>query len=159
MNSLKQEKDQVLSNYQKTRHLKLLKSSKDLESLSNDEIYELSLYSSLLHEQLSWETQDHYLQFQQELLTNKITISEFCQLVHERDLLNGEVTDILESNFIVLSPHKKSVDFALLIHELLDTCYSYDPDASFGEAKKEQEKQFQNYIQRIYTELQTLLKE
>ena len=73
-------------NYKKDRHLELLKRSEELkslsinsseEALSSDESLELSRYSNLLQDQLNWETQEYFLQFQEKLLSNKITIGEF----------------------------------------------------------------------------------
>ena len=56
LNKIKQDKRRILSNYQKERHLELLKRSEELKSLSIDaseEALELSRYSALLQEQLN----------------------------------------------------------------------------------------------------------
>lgn len=69
----------------------------------------------------------NFLQLQEKLLGNKIAIGEFCQVFSERDLLNSETAAILQSNLILLSPHKKSLDFSKLTDEILEACYGYDP--------------------------------
>ena len=74
MDNFEQKKDRLVSNYKKERYVELLKHSNESESLSSDEKGELSLYSNLLHDQVTWETQGHYLQFLQKLLEDKITI-------------------------------------------------------------------------------------
>jgi hypothetical protein len=63
-------------------------------------------YSALLQEQLNWETREWFLQLQEKLLKNKITIGEFYHAFSKRDVLNSEAADMLQSNFIILSPHK-----------------------------------------------------
>ena len=65
---------------------------------------------------------------QEKFLKNKITIGEFCQAFSERDVLNGEAAGMLESNFILLSLHKRSLDFSKLTDKILEACYGYDPD-------------------------------
>lgn len=131
LNKIEQDKRGILSNYQKERHLELLKRSEELESLSietSEEALELSGYSALLQDQLNWETWEYFLQLQEKFLKNKITIGEFCQAFSERDILNSEATDMLESSFILLSLHKKSLDFSKLTNQIIKTCYGYDLD-------------------------------
>lgn len=66
---------------------------------------------------------------------------------------------MLESNSILLSPHKKSLDFSKLTHEILEACYGYDPDPDSFEILKKEEKAFRDLVQTIYLQLQKLLKE
>lgn len=102
LNKIEQDKHHILLNYRKERHLELLKRSEELKSLSIDaseEALELSHYSALLQEQLNWETRKCFLQLQEKLLKNKITIGEFCHAFSERDVLNSEAAEMLESNF------------------------------------------------------------
>ena len=158
-----QDKRRILSNYQKERHLELLKRSDELKSLSinaSEEALELSRYSDLLEEQLNWETREYFLQLQEKFLKNKISIGEFCQAFPERDVLNSEAAGMLESNFILLSPHKKSLDFSKLTDEILEACYAYDPDAEqSSEIRERKRKEFRDLVQTIYFEIQNLLKE
>ena len=162
LKEIEQDKRRIFLDYQKERHLELLKRSEELKSLSIDsseEALELSRYSALLQEQLNWETQEYFLQLQEKLLANKITIGEFCQAFSERDVLNSEAAVMLQSNFILLSPHKKSLDFSKLTDEILEACYGYDPDPEYLEIQEREKKEFRDLIQTIYIQLQKLLKE
>ena len=162
LNKIEQDKRRILSNYQKERHLELLKRSEELKSLSineSEEALELARYSALLQEQLNWETREYFLQLQEKFLENKITIGEFCQAFSERDVLNSEAADMLESNFILLSPHKKSLDFSKLTDEILEACYNYDPDPESLEIREREKKEFRDLVQTIYLQIQNLLKE
>ena len=160
---IEQDKRRILSNYQKERYLELLKRSEELESFSMDEseeACELFYYSYLLYGQLNWETRDYFLQLQEKFLENKIDIGDFCDAFCERELLNGEAADMLEPNFILLTPHKKSLDFSILTKEILEACYSYDPDAAeSSEIWERDRKEFRDFVQRIYLQMQNLLKE
>ena len=162
LNEREQHKRHILLNYRKERHLELLKRSKELNSLSidtNKEARELSYYSALLQEQLNWETRDYYLELQEKFLKNKITIGEFCHAFPERDVSNSEAAEMLESNFILLSPDKKSLDFSKLTDEILEACYGYDPDPEFLEIREREKKRFRDLVQTIYFQIQKLLKE
>ena len=162
LKKIEQDKRTIFLNYKKERHLELLKRSEELKSLSinsSEEALELSRYSALLQEQLNWETREYFLQLQEKLLANKMTIGEFCHAFSERDVLNSEAADMLESNFILLSPHKKSLDFSKLTYEILDACYGYDPDPESLEIREREKKEFRDLVQTIYLQLQKLLKE
>lgn len=162
LNKIEQDKRRILSNYQKERHLELLKRSEELKSLSIDaseEAIELSRYLALLQEQLNWKTRKHFLPLQEKFLKNKITIGEFCQAFSERDVLNGEAAGMLESNFILLSLHKRSLDFSKLTDKILEACYGYDPDPESLEIWEREKKEFRDLVQIIYLQIQNLLKE
>ena len=162
LNEIEQDKRRIFWNYQKERHLELLKRSEELKSLSiteSEEALELSGYSALLQDQLNWETREYFLQLQEKFLKNKITIGEFCQAFSERDVLNSEAADMLESNLILLSPHKKSLDFSKLTDEILEACYGYDPDPESLEIREREKKEFRDLVQTIYLQIQNLLKE
>ena len=162
LNKIELDKRRILANYQKDRHLELLKRSEELKLLSieeSQEALELSRYSALLQEQLNWETRDHFLRLQEKYLKNKITIGEFCQAFSKRDLLNSEAADMLESNFIFLSPHKKSLDFSKLTDKILNACYGYDPDPESLEIYEREKNEFRDLVQTIYLQIQKLLKE
>ena len=59
-------------------------------------------------------------------------------------LSNGtEVADILESDLILLSLHKKSLDFSKLTDEILEACYGYDPDLESLEIREREKKSFE----------------
>ena len=162
LNKREQDKRRIFLNYQKDRHLELLERSEELELLSineSEEALELSYYSALLHEQLNWETRQHFLQLQEKFLNGKIGIVKFCREFCERDLLNDEATQMLQSDFILLSPHKKSLDFSKLTDEILEACYSYDPDLESREIVERNIKEMRDLVQTIYLQIQNLLKE
>lgn len=162
LKKIRQDKRTIFLNYKKERHLELLKRSEELKSLSinsSEEALELSCYSALLQEQLNWKTWEYFLQLQEKFLANKITIGEFCRAFSERDVLNSEVADMLQSNFILLSPHKKSLDFSNLTDKILEACYGYDPDPESLEILEREKKEFRDLVQTIYLQLQKLLKE
>jgi hypothetical protein len=160
LKKIEQDKRTIFLNYKKERHLELLKRSEELKSLSIDssqEALELSRYSALLQEQLNWETREYFLQLQEKLLANKITIGEFCQAFSERDVLNSEAADMLQSNFILLSPHKKSLDFSKLTDKILEACYGYDPDPESLEIQEREKKEFRDLVQTIYLPISKFL--
>ena len=160
LNKIIQDKRRILSNYQKERHLELLKRSEELKSLSineSQESLELSRYSALLQEQLNWETRNYFVELQEKLLKNKISIGEFCRAFSERDILNSEAASMLESNFILLSPHKKSLDFSILTDEILEACYGYDPDPESLQILEREKKEFRDLVQTIYLQIQILI--
>ena len=162
LNELQQKKRRILANYKRERHLELLKRSEELHDES-EEARELSDYSILLEEQLNWETREYLLQLQEKFLKNEISSLEFCDIFHKRDVLNSEISGMLESNFILLSPHKKSLDFSKLTFEIMNACYgyefSYDPDHQSLEIQEIEDKKFRNFVQTIYLQIQNLLKE
>jgi hypothetical protein len=41
----------------------------------------------------------------------------------------------------------------------LDACYGYDPDAESLEIREREKKEFRDFVQTIYLQLQKLLKE
>ena len=74
-------------------------------------------------------------------------------------LLNGnEAADMLESNFILLSPHKKSLDFSKLTDEILEACYGYDPDPESLEIR-ERKKRVSRFSSKNLSSTKKLLKE
>ena len=97
-------------NYNKQSHLELLKLKYSQEKVfSSEEESELSDYSSALDAHLDWETREQYLQLLEKLINGKIDTFKFCIEFKKRNELNGEVFDSLEANFLLLSPHEKSV--------------------------------------------------
>ena len=96
----------------------------------SDQLYiELLSYSDMQDRHLDWETRDQYLELLNEFMEEKIDIPDFCIAFCRRSELNGEVADMLKSNLVLLSPHKKSIEFSVFIQEILSCCevYSGDP--------------------------------
>lgn len=143
-------------NYDKKQHLKFLKESQEKSTISN----KLSRYSDLLVSHLDWESRDNYLELLDKFLQEKIDIGEFYIRFRERYRLSDEVKDILELNFIILSPHPKSLDFADFIIEILDACELYSPDPEPIRFKYQfDETEFCNSIKGTYLKIQNFLEE
>lgn len=136
--NLKENNRRRILSYNKQRYLELLKlkylSEKDL---SCEDSRELSEYSLLLDSQVSWETSDQYLQLIDELIQGKISTSEFFSEFDEINQRNGEVFDLLESNFVLLSVDEKSLDFSNFIVELTDCLQSYRADSELDMPNEE----------------------
>ena len=159
---IEQEKRQILENYQKQRHLDLLARSDELKKLSiveSKERKELLSYSNLLFDQVNWETQDQFLQLLEKFLNDEIWVGTFRTEFFERYELNDDTATVLESNFVLLSPHKKSFDFSQLILQLLDACYSYDPNGEAEDSFEKEVERLTESAQTIYLEIQKLLEE
>ena len=74
----------------------------------------------------------------------------------------GEIFDSLEANFLLLSPHEKSIQFSDFIIEILYICYShsevfesYNPTEKFDSYELE----FRNSIEKVYFKIQNFLNE
>lgn len=154
----KREKYLTFLNYNKKQYLELLKERQE-KSISIRS-GELSRYSALLSAHLDWEARDHYLQLLEKFVGKKIDIGEFCIAFEERAKLIGEVTDILESNLILLSPHPKSLDFSDFIGDILDECEIYNPDPEpFRHEYELDETEFRDSIEETYLQIQKFLEE
>lgn len=112
---------------------------------------ELSRYSALLSAHLDWEVGDHYLQLLEKFVGKKIYIDEFCIAFEKRVKLIGEITDILESNLILLSLHPKSLDFSDFIGDILDEYEIYNPNPEPFRHEYELDKtEFRDFIEETY---------
>jgi hypothetical protein len=79
----------------------LKRQKKSIRTESKEDSSELRGYSIVRNRHLEWKTRDHYLELVEEFLEKKLSISEFCSAFCERGLLNSDVVNILESNFIM----------------------------------------------------------
>ena len=95
-----------------------------------------------MKEQLNCKIRKYFLQLQEKFIKNKITIVEFCHAFYKRDVLNSEVVDMLKSSFILLSPHKKSLDFSKLTYKILKAYCGYDSDLESLEIREREKKEF-----------------
>ena len=118
--------------------MKLLKLKYSQEKvLSSQEESDLSYYSSILDGHLDWEVRQQYLELLEKLINGKIDTFKFCIEFKKRNELNGEVFDVLEANFLLLSPHEKSVKYFLDLYE----------------------SEFRDSIEKIYRKIQKFLEE
>jgi len=98
------------------------------------------------------------LKLLKEFVEGKIDIPEFCIAFCKRSELNDEVSDILESNLILLSPHANSTDFADFIEKICDYCDAYSGEPEFlRESYEIDDTQFRNSIEKTYFQLQKFL--
>ena len=150
-------------NYSKQRHLELLKLKYSQEKvLTSKEKSELSKYSSVLDSHLDWETREQYIELLKKLISRKIDSFKFCIEFQKRNELNGEIFDSLEANFLLLSPHEKSIQFSDFIIEILNFCYShfevFESDIP-REKFDSYELEFRNSIEKVYFKIQNFLNE
>lgn len=109
---------------------------------------------------MDWKTRYQYLQLLEEFVKKKIDIGEFLIAFEERARLNGEVLDILESNLILLEPHKKSLDFSDFIKQILVYCEIYNPDPeTFRHEYELNETEFRDSIEKTYLQIKKFLEE
>ena len=150
-------------NYNKRRHLKLLKLRNSKEKiLTSTEKLELDEYSSLLDSTLDWETKDQFLDLLEELISGKINSFKFYIEFLKRNDSNSEVFDSLEANFLLLSPYKKSKKFSNFINEIMDFCQSYAEvfESPFPEEKIDlYDVEFRNAMEKIYFKMKQFLNE
>jgi hypothetical protein len=100
------------------------------------------------------------LQLLEKFIEGKIDIGEFLIAFEERVRLNGEVLNILESNWILLEPHEKSLDFSDFIQQIFQDCGIYNPDPEpFRQECELDDTEFRDSIEETYLQIQKLLKE
>ena len=82
-------------------------------------------------------------------------MGKLCQAFFERDVLNSEVAVMLESNLILLSTQKKSLDFSRLTYKIkiVEACYTYDPHSDSLKIREREKKEFRDLVQIIYLQI------
>ena len=146
----------VNKKYNKKRHYELLKKKSmgiNLEEYSS----ELREYSCMLEARLDWQGREGYLKLLENFQKGKIQDFEFCFAFEERGLLISDISDILKSNLILLSPHEKSNRFSNFVSLTIDICKSYIEDAEDND--EDSKIKFENLIEEIYLQIQKILKE
>lgn len=143
-------------NYSKNRHYELLKKKSRGINLQ-EHSSELRQYSSMLEAHLDWQGRKGYLKLIENFRKGKIQDFEFCFAFEERGLLISDMSDILESNLILLSPHEKSDHFSNLVSITIDICKSYIENADNND--QDSKIEFENLIEEIYLQIQEILKE
>lgn len=146
----------VNKNYNKKRHYELLKKKSmgiNLQEYSS----ELRQYSCMLEAHLDWQGREGYLKLLENFQKGKIQDFEFCFAFEERGLLISDISDILKSNLILLSPHEKSNHFSSFVSVTIDICKSYIENADDND--EDSKIEFENLIEEIYLQIQEILKE
>lgn len=140
-------------NYNRMKHLELLKK----EPRNSEDSRELLIYSTITNCYLDWCIRDNYLELLGDLLEGKIKTFEFCISFERIGKLTSDIIDILESNFILLSPNEKSLGFSDLLEEVFDVCEEYLQDAESGDTNSNSEVEFKDSVKEIYLKIQKIL--
>ena len=153
--------------YNKRKHLKLLKSSPKLESprrsltdeefvkfldsmpIADENFFELEKYSAMMISHLHWENREHYFELIEKLLNGPM---HFLELRKKYQAIN-EAGESLEANLILLEPDGKSKGFGLLIGDLIMVFDLYCPDPSLRESHELSEEELRDVVQKIFIEM------
>lgn len=141
-----------LLNYDKKRHIELLnKKGAEFDS-------KLLPYSIILINHLNWEIRDQYLELLENYIEKKINSFNFRIIFSERYQSVEKIEELLESNRILLSPDKNSLDFGNLLSKIDGWCQDYSDDSESSLNKFEiSEDEFRISIEEIYLEIQNFL--
>ena len=142
--------------YNKKEHLELLKKKKSGD-ISRDDSQKCLNYSALTNCRLDWCIREIYLELLEDFQKGKINTSEFCLAFENTGKLTSDIIDIFESNFIILSPDEKALDFSNLLEEVFEICEGYLQDAEFRDENSEVE--VKNSIEEIYFKIKNFLNE
>lgn len=156
--------------YNKRKHLKLLKSSPKSESfrlkgksltaeefekfmdsrpITDENFFELHEYSAMMIDHLHWENREHYFELIEKLLNGPL---HFLELREKYEAINDAV-ESLEDNLILLEPDGKSEGFSLLIGDLIMYFDLYCPDPSLRESHELSEEELRDVFQKIFIEM------
>lgn len=113
-----------LLNYDKKHHIELL----DKLELDDELKSKLRSYSVILIHQLNWEIRDQYLELLENYREEKIDSFNFRIRFSERYEFIDRFADLLESNRVLLSPDKKSLNFGSLLSAIESCCKAYSDD-------------------------------
>jgi len=148
----------ALLNYNKKLHLEMLNQK---EIVLNDELKsKLQFYSIILMDQLNWEIKSQYLDLLTQFIEKKIDILKFILAFRERYDCIKKIKNVLESNRILLSPNKNSLEFGNLMLRIYDCCDAYSGDREpFRDEYEIGEIEFTNFMEEIYFQLKELIQE
>ena len=164
-NGLKNKMEQFMKlMYNKIEHLALLKKRKSGD-ISQDDYQKCLNYSALTNCRLDWCIREIYVELLEDFQKGKINTFEFCLAFENTGKLTSDIIDIFESNFIILSPDEKALDFSNLLEEVFDLCQNYFQDLEFLDANPNPEEfekskiEFNNSLKKIYLKIQKFLNE
>lgn len=140
-------------NYNKEKHLYLLKYSQKLESEgkhiydeSEKDFFALREYSAMLINHLHWENRQQYFELIEQLLNGPV---EFLKLRKKHRSIGKR----LQVELILLEPNEKCEGFDDLIDELVSLFDRYCPDPSLRESHEFSEEDLKKLIQKILIEM------
>ena len=144
--------------YNKKLHIELL-NQKEI-GLNDESKLILKLYSVILTEQLNWEIKSQYLELLTQFVEKEIDILKFIISFCERYNCTEEIRELLESNRILLSPNKNSLEFGSLLFQISSCCDAYSGNPEPLRDKYDiDEIEFTNLIEEIYVQLKELIQE
>jgi hypothetical protein len=154
--NFKKEKLYEFLNYDKKRHLELLKDSEDLTGELRLKFFH---YSAIQFNHLNWEIRDQYLKLLDNYMERKIDSFNFIIKFEERYNSIEKVADVLKSKRVLLSPDENSLDFGDFLSEINTCCkvYSDNPEP-FQQKCELEDVEFRNEIEKIYGKIQKCLK-
>ena len=150
--------------YDRKKHHRLLKYSENLRKQgksigteSREDYLELLNYSAIVYSQLNWKIKDEYLEIFKKFLKNKISSSQFCELLEEKLELTEELSNnTLESDYI----HEKASKFTDFLDDLSIACEvcdrSPEPYILPGHIG---ETEFRKEVEENFSELQKFIEE
>jgi hypothetical protein len=113
----------------------------------------------MLEAHLDWLGREGYLNLLENFQKGKIQDFEFCFAFEERGLGISDISNILKSNLILLSPQEKYNHFSSLVSYTIDICKCYIENADDNDEDSKTKKiEFENLIGKIYLQLQEILK-
>jgi hypothetical protein len=80
---------------------------------------------------LDWCIREIYLELLEDFRKGKINTFEFCLAFENTGKLTSDIINIFESNFIILSPDEKALDFSNLLEKVFDLCQDYFQNLEF----------------------------
>ena len=116
----------------------------------------------MLEETLDRETKDQFIDLLEQFLSGEIDSFTFSIKFKERNDLNGLAAKSLKANFILLSPHEHSKEFADFIIEIIQFCCSYSEIFELDlpqETRDSYELKFRNFMEKIHFKIQKILNE
>ena len=151
--------------YNKNKHLKLLKSLqksenlrknlsdeeflKLLDSRPDENFLELEAYSAMIICHLHWENREQHFELIEKLLNGPIN---FLQLRKKHRAINN-AGEMLEAGLILLEPNPKCEGFDDLIDELVSLFDRFCPDPSLRESHEFSEEELKKLIQKIFIQM------
>lgn len=140
--------------YNRNLYFKLLKQK--FSNLDSEEIAsQVSNYSSLVEAQLDWDCREKYLELFEKFQNNQVEIGKFCGDFNEIGLINVDIVDSLEANFILLSVDDRSIGFGEIIGTVYELCYDYLENRDINDFNSEIE--YQKDFEKMYGEIKNYL--
>jgi len=154
----RKERRSALLNYKKKIHLEILNQKKI--GLNDELESQLQFYSLILMDQLNWEIREQYLELLDKFMEKKIDILKFIPAFRERYQGIEKVKNVLESNRILLSPNKNSLEFGNQLLRIYNCWDAYSGDREpFRDKYEIGEIEYTNFMEEIYFQLKELIQE